>query len=134
MTRRSDFRVDFEEAAKTLNLSSHDFSLVSLHEYERILVSILDRFTNLGKKGLNYGCGVHSSSPMPRFTLTMRLLFFQNLYLQKRRFGLLLRIGEAQKNMAIFGSMREQSHQLPKYWEKCGDLNTTLSQKSLTGY
>lgn len=54
MTQRLDFRVDIEEAIKTLNLSSNNFRLVSLHEYEEILVSILERFTTLGKKGLNY--------------------------------------------------------------------------------
>ncbi|MEH2015045.1 DUF6756 family protein [Nostoc sp.] len=54
MTQRLDFRVDIEEAIKTLNLSCNDFRLVSLHEYEQILVSILERFTSLSKKGLNY--------------------------------------------------------------------------------
>ncbi|MEH2231071.1 MAG: DUF6756 family protein [Nostoc sp.] len=56
MTQRLDFRVDIEETIKTLNLSCNDFRLVSLHEYEEILVSILERFTSLGKKGLNYCC------------------------------------------------------------------------------
>lgn len=53
MTKRSDFRVDIEEAVKALNLPPSDFRLVSFHEYEPILMSILDRFTTLGKKGLN---------------------------------------------------------------------------------
>jgi hypothetical protein len=53
MTQSSDFRADIEEAVKALSLSASTFKLVSLHEYEPILVSILERFTTLGKKGLN---------------------------------------------------------------------------------
>lgn len=54
MTQRSDFRIDIEEAKQALNLSQNDFRLVSLHEYERILIAIIDKFTTLGKKGLGY--------------------------------------------------------------------------------
>jgi hypothetical protein len=53
MTQFSDFRADIEEAVKALSLSTDTFKLVSLHEYQSILVSILERFTMLGKKGLN---------------------------------------------------------------------------------
>lgn len=54
MVQSSDFRADIEEAVKALRLSANTFRLVSLHEYEPILVSILERFTTLGKKGVNY--------------------------------------------------------------------------------
>lgn len=54
MANGSDFRSHVEEAVKALSLSDCDFRLVSLHDYERILVAILDRFTTLGKKGFNY--------------------------------------------------------------------------------
>ena len=54
MTESSDFRADIEEAVKAANLSANTFKLVNLHEYEPILVSILERFTTLGKKGVNY--------------------------------------------------------------------------------
>lgn len=53
MKQPSDFRADIEATVEVLNFSVNDFSLVSLHEYEQILVSILDQFTTLGKKGLN---------------------------------------------------------------------------------
>lgn len=53
MTERLDFRVDIEKALKTTGLSSNDFKLVNPYEYEKVLVAILDKFTTLGKKGLN---------------------------------------------------------------------------------
>ena len=52
MNKSNDFRGHIAEAVKTLQISSNDFRLVSLYEYEDILVSILDRFTILGKKGI----------------------------------------------------------------------------------
>ncbi|MBW4488071.1 MAG: hypothetical protein KME12_09795 [Trichocoleus desertorum ATA4-8-CV12] len=54
MTQHSDFRADIDEVLKALNLPADDFRLVGPHDYELILVSILDRFITLGKKGLNY--------------------------------------------------------------------------------
>ncbi len=45
-------RNDLLEAVKESNVS--DFSLVSLHKYESVLIDILDRFTSLGKKGLDH--------------------------------------------------------------------------------
>lgn len=54
MAQSSDFRADIEEAVKALRLSANTFRLVNLHEYEPSLVSILERFTTLGKKGVNY--------------------------------------------------------------------------------
>ncbi len=53
MTERLDFRVDIEQALKSTEFPSSDFKLVSPYEYEKILIAILDRFTTLGKKGLN---------------------------------------------------------------------------------
>jgi hypothetical protein len=50
---RRDFRVDIDEAVASLRLSPEDFKLVNLYKYEQILVSILDKFTTLGKHGLS---------------------------------------------------------------------------------
>lgn len=49
-----DFRSDINEAIKLLQLSSEDFKLVNLYKYEDILVSILKKFTTLGKEGLSF--------------------------------------------------------------------------------
>lgn len=54
MTQSAGFRADIDEAIKALNLSTDQFRLVELHQHEQILVAILERFTTLGKKGLNY--------------------------------------------------------------------------------
>ncbi|MDM9585224.1 MULTISPECIES: hypothetical protein [unclassified Nostoc] len=50
MTQRLDFRVDIEEAIKTLNPSCNDFRLVSLYEYEQIFKQPL-RQPELGSEG-----------------------------------------------------------------------------------
>jgi hypothetical protein len=52
--KRRDFRSGINEAVKELNLSSEDFDSVNLHKYEEILVSVLNAFTSLGKRGLSY--------------------------------------------------------------------------------
>lgn len=52
--KRRDFRVEISEAAESLRLMPNDFKPVSLFKYEPILVSILDKFTTLGKRGLSY--------------------------------------------------------------------------------
>lgn len=51
---RRDFRVDIDEAVASLRLTPEDFKPVNLFKYEDILVSILDKFTTLGKRGLSY--------------------------------------------------------------------------------
>ena len=51
---RRDFRVDIDEAVASLHLTTEDFKPVNLFKYEQTLVSILDKFTTLGKRGLSY--------------------------------------------------------------------------------
>lgn len=48
---KSDMRNDFIEAINDSGVA--DFKLVNFYQYEEVLVKILDRFTDLGKKGLN---------------------------------------------------------------------------------
>lgn len=50
-----DMRTHIATVVEVLHLNQDDFDLVSLHKHEAILVSILDSFTTLGKKGLSYG-------------------------------------------------------------------------------
>jgi hypothetical protein len=52
--KRSDFRTDISEVVTALLLTTDQFKLVSLHSYEQILVSILEKFTYLGKLGLDH--------------------------------------------------------------------------------
>lgn len=54
MNKSIDLREHITEVVKTLQVSTEDFHLVSLYKYEDILVSILNKFTVLGKKGI--GC------------------------------------------------------------------------------
>ena len=55
MNKSYDFRGHVAEAVKTLQISQDDFHLISLYKYEEVLVSVLNEFTTLGKKGLNCG-------------------------------------------------------------------------------
>ena len=55
MNKSNDFRGHVAEAVKTLQITEADFRLISLYQYEDILVSIFNKFTSLGKKGLNCG-------------------------------------------------------------------------------
>lgn len=55
MNKSNDFRGHVAEAVKTLQIPESNFWLVSLYQYEDILVSILNEFTDLGNKGLNCG-------------------------------------------------------------------------------
>lgn len=52
MNKSNDFRGDIAEAVKELQVPHADIRLVSLYQYEQILVSILNKFTVLGKKGM----------------------------------------------------------------------------------
>ncbi len=45
-------RLDFYEAIEATQVT--DFTLVSPSLYESTLIEILDKFTTLGKKGLDY--------------------------------------------------------------------------------
>ena len=48
-----DMRFQMNEAIKALLISRDEFDLVSLHKYQEILTSIVERFTTQGKKGLS---------------------------------------------------------------------------------
>lgn len=50
--KRTDFRIEIDEAVKTLGIPAEDFKPANLYRYEDILVSIMDKFTTLGKLGL----------------------------------------------------------------------------------
>lgn len=54
MNKSNDLREHITEVVKTLQVLTEDFHLVSLYKYEDVLVSILDKFTVLGKKGIGY--------------------------------------------------------------------------------
>lgn len=54
MAEHRNFRVDLEKVLKALSFSSEDFRSIDPYKYEIILVAILDKFTTLGKKGINY--------------------------------------------------------------------------------
>ena len=51
---RLDFRVEIDEAVASLRLTPEQFKPVSLLKYAQILISILDKFTTLGERGLSY--------------------------------------------------------------------------------
>ena len=49
----SNMRDQITEAMKTLDIPPEGLKPVSLHRYEEILISILEKFTTLGKAGLS---------------------------------------------------------------------------------
>jgi hypothetical protein len=53
MAKRTDFRADIAAVVQALNLAPSDFRLLGLHEYESILLSIIDQFTTLDHQGVN---------------------------------------------------------------------------------
>jgi hypothetical protein len=53
MVERLDSRAEIEEAVQELGLLPSDFRALGVYEYENILISIIDRFTTLGRKGVN---------------------------------------------------------------------------------
>jgi hypothetical protein len=53
MAKRTDFRADIAAVVQALNLAPSDFRLLGLHEYESVLLSIIDQFTTLDRKGVN---------------------------------------------------------------------------------
>jgi len=67
---RQDFRVEIDEVAASLRLAAEDFKSVSLFKYEQILVSILDKFTTLGKSGL-YNAWLWEHFKEPKFSISL---------------------------------------------------------------
>jgi hypothetical protein len=53
MAKRTDFRADIAAVVQALNLAPSDFRSLGPHEYESILLSIIDKFTTLDRKGVN---------------------------------------------------------------------------------
>jgi hypothetical protein len=53
MAKSTDFRADIAAVVQALNLAPSDFRLLGPYEYESILLSIIDQFTTLDRKGVN---------------------------------------------------------------------------------
>jgi hypothetical protein len=53
MVQRTDFRADIQGVAQALNLLSSDFRSLGPYEYETVLLSVIEKFTTLDRKGVN---------------------------------------------------------------------------------